>query len=37
MVDAASAAIAGSKTPKEALDAAAKVIEAALKDGGYKQ
>ena len=37
MVDAASAAIAGSKTPKEALDAAALVIEAALKDGGYKQ
>lgn len=37
MVDAASAAIAGSKTPKAALDAAAAVIEAALKDGGYKQ
>ena len=37
MVDAASAAIAGSKTPKAALDAAAAAIEAALKDGGYKQ
>ncbi|MFZ9709728.1 MAG: ABC transporter substrate-binding protein [Steroidobacteraceae bacterium] len=35
MVDAASAAIAGSKSPQEALDAAAAAIEAALKDGGY--
>jgi len=35
MQDACSAAIAGTKTPQQALDEAAKVIAAALKDGGY--
>ena len=36
MQEAAAAAVAGAKTPQQAMDDAAAGIEAALKDGGYK-
>jgi multiple sugar transport system substrate-binding protein len=37
MQDASSAAVAGAKTPQQAMDDAAAGIEAALVEGGYKQ
>jgi ABC-type glycerol-3-phosphate transport system substrate-binding protein len=36
MVEACSAAVTGAKSPREALDEAAEAIDAALKEGGYK-
>ena len=36
MQEAAAAAVAGAKTPQEALDEAAEIIENALVEGGYK-
>jgi maltose-binding protein MalE len=36
MQEAAAAAVAGAKTPQEALDEAAERIESALVEGGYK-
>lgn len=36
MEDASTSAVTGAKTPQQAMDDAAKAIEAALKEGGYK-